>query len=380
MESVLSIIENETGGQCFRSKKYSIDLDKDSSIVYDEEKPVQIGLDGETEPSNYYINLENKVNSLNFCTPLFKYFLDGSRKVYKVDDIVYNERVYPILTGQIGVGCCKREEKLLKNAFFLKENVIVLPKEADADDKNTECYFENLRNKINQNSYIMKKNNIQIDKILYCSPKKDQDYKDIATAKIQDRMIELEKELVSQIAKKHLLKEDIFLMKDGSLEYQRVEKNDKYEYDNIKNNYRSVVGISKTFNPSLAKLKNGKSMATFIAKLPLNHRTSAIMHSSSRTGSAQFAIWYVRIRKSDYCSSPFDGVLKVEKILLTKEEKENGLDTELINNISANLIKERNPVCYGTDKRWANHLYPIFLTESFIKSKYISNDFFLYIF
>jgi hypothetical protein len=35
------------------------------------------------------------------------------------------------------------------------------------------------------------------------------------------------------------------------------------------------------------------------------------------------------------------------------------------------IINERNPVCYGSDDRWANHLYPIYLTEKYIKSQYL---------
>ena len=33
--------------------------------------------------------------------PLFKYFLDGSRRVYKVADIQYDKKVLPIVSGQI---------------------------------------------------------------------------------------------------------------------------------------------------------------------------------------------------------------------------------------------------------------------------------------
>lgn len=41
--------------------------------------------------------------------PLFKFFLDGSRRVYKVDDIQYDKKVFPIVSGQISVSCCGRE-------------------------------------------------------------------------------------------------------------------------------------------------------------------------------------------------------------------------------------------------------------------------------
>ncbi|MDR2126040.1 MAG: hypothetical protein LBP63_04335, partial [Prevotellaceae bacterium] len=97
-------------------------------------------------------------------------------------------------------------------------------------------------------------------------------------------------------------------------------------------------------------------------------------------GEVCFAIWYVRIREKKYSSSPFAGVLKMEKILITDEEIENGLDSLEVDLITANIINERNPVCYGKDDRWANHLYPVYLTESYIKSQYLSDINFLNIF
>ena len=77
------------------------------------------------------------------------------------------------------------------------------------------------------------------------------------------------------------------------------------------------------------------------------------------------------MRDKKRTQTPFDGVVKVEKIMMD-EEVETGIDSDVIDLISANIINERNPTCYGTDRRWANHLYPVFLTESYVKSKYIS--------
>lgn len=379
-KEILSIIEKETDGTCFSSQKYSIDIDRASSIIYDTEREVVVEKDGETEKQDSTIDLTNRAKQLSNEIPLFKYFLDGSRRVYKIDDISYDHKVYPIITGQIGVGCCKREKKKIKKQYFKKENIMVLPIDANPDGSNNTLFFENIKNIINEKSKFIKQKNIQIDKILYFTPKKDADAKDLAVAKIQDRMIELEKQLVAELVQKNLLSENAYLIKDGSLEYQATKKNDKYEYAKIRNNYRCVVGVSKSFNPSLARLKNKKSMAKIIAELPLFHRTPAIMHETPHTGQERFSIWYLRIRRPDHCQSPFDGVIKVEKLLITDKEKEEGLDSEIINMISANLINERNPVCYGNDTRWANHLYPIYLTETFVKSQYLSNSFFLNMF
>jgi len=78
--------------------------------------------------------------------------------------------------------------------------------------------------------------------------------------------------------------------------------------------------------------------------------------------------------------SPFDGVLKIEKVLVREQQEEEGLDSDEIDIISANIINERNPVCYGTDKRWAKHLYPVYLTERYIKSQYLSDLHFINLF
>lgn len=88
-------------------------------------------------------------------------------------------------------------------------------------------------------------------------------------------------------------------------------------------------------------------------------------------------MWYLRLRKSDFRETHFSDVVKCEMML---EEKDGTLDTQLVDLISANLIREAYPTCYGKDSRWANHLYPVFLTESFCKSNYINQNIILNLF
>jgi hypothetical protein len=159
-----------------------------------------------------------------------------------------------------------------------------------------------------------------------------------------------------------------------------MKSGDYKELATIKNNYRFCVGASKSFNPEKFLDIKGKSNAGIIAQLELHHRTPAYLYESAISGGVSFAVWYVRIHDVKYSYSPFDGILKLEKILITSDEQENGLDSELIDVITCNIINERNPTCYGNDKRWANHLYPVYLTELYIKSKYLSKDYFLNLF
>jgi hypothetical protein len=101
------------------------------------------------------------------------------------------------------------------------------------------------------------------------------------------------------------------------------------------------------------------------------------MYETPRIPDVKFAVWYLRIRET---KSPFDGVLKLEKILVWENEELEGLDSDEIDLISANIVNERNPVCYGQDGRWAKHLYPVHLTEKYIKSKFLSDIYFTSLF
>ena len=148
----------------------------------------------------------------------------------------------------------------------------------------------------------------------------------------------------------------------------------------IKHNYNWVIGVSKSFNPELCFDHTGHPNSDYIANLPLYHRTPVARYETGRVGNdVQFGVWYIRLRDKRRTQTPFDGVVKVEKVMMD-EEIDTGIDSEEIDVISANIINERNPTCYGTDKRWANHLYPVFITETYVKSKYISTDMFLNLF
>ena len=107
------------------------------------------------------------------------------------------------------------------------------------------------------------------------------------------------------------------------------------------------------------------------------HRTPVACYENPYLGDIQFAVWYVRIRDQNRTRTPFDGIIKVEKILTNSDDV---IDSEEVDLLSAHLINERMPTCYGSDFRWANHLYPIYLTESFVKSKYLSTEGFLNLF
>lgn len=101
------------------------------------------------------------------------------------------------------------------------------------------------------------------------------------------------------------------------------------------------------------------------------------MNQTTKVEKSYFAVWYVRLRNHDFRETHFSDIVKCEMVLMDENDK---LETDKVDMISANLIREAYPVCYGVDTRWANHLYPIFLTESFCKSKYVDSNIILNLF
>lgn len=381
MSTIMSKIAEETGGKSFKTFKYSFDNIDMPTFDYDDHSEITWERIGETVTHKKPIDLSIKAKQISDRIPAFTYFLDGSRHIYKVDDIAYRNQVFPVIAGQVGIGCCKRINKEIYPLQFERRLAIALPKIANQDDWNKKLFFNNLLKKINTDSRLCKEQ-IQFTDIIPYSIKKDETEKmeNKGVAVIQDLMVEQEKMMVALLASKNLLNYDNFLLKDGTLEYRVIDMKNEREVKKFKNNYRWVVGASKSFNPENCKDHNGKNNSNIIADLALYHRTPVSMYSSPIIGNMRLAVWYLRIRDKIHTNSAFDGILKLQKILVTEDQIENGVDTEEIDWITANLINERNPVCYGDDFRWANHLYPIYATESFVKSKYLSNTMFLNLF
>ena len=387
-DKIMSVLAEITGGKSYKAYKYGLDNVERPFIDYGEDNIIW-KKSGETEKNiKKYVPLENLSKKLSQRNDqLLTYFLDGSRRVFKVDDIAYIQSgnrsvIYPVVAGQIGIGCCKRKNKLLFPEKFKREFVLSIPDIANADGKTG--FFPATAKKLN-NCSELKRLGIEISTILPYPTANvaEKKFEDRGTACIQDRMIQEEKNLVAELVREGKLNQNNYLVKDGSLEYRPTKEDrlDNKKYQIFKNNYNWVLGVSKNFNPEVCKDINGKSNPGFIADLPLYHRTPVARFENPKWfNDTEFAVWYIRIRNKSHTRTAFDGIIKVEKILFTQEEKDNGIDTALVNLLSAYLINERNPVCYGADLRWANHLYPIYLTESYVKSKYLSSESFLHLF
>lgn len=389
----MPFLADATGGTSYKAYKYSLDNTDRPVIDYDGKTITWLKL-GETDTYRKgYTSLESRCRQLSERDDqIISYFLDGSRRVFKVDDIAYSldgssrTTIYPIIAGQIGIGCCQRVDRQLHKERFKREIVLSVPDIANSDGK--AGFFDALANKITRNCEELQRRGLEITGIYpYKTIKDGKKLEDKGTAKVQDRMIQCEKDMVSELVSDGKLGQDNYLIKDGSLEYRpnRQDLADKQRYKRFKNNYKWVLGLSKSFNPELCKDSSGNVNPGFIADLPIFSRTPVAKYDCSeqndnQLGDIQFAVWYIRLREQKWTRSPFDGVLKVEKILVTDDEIQHGIDSDLVDTLSAYIINERMPTCYGSDLRWANHIYPVYLTESFVKSQYISEHSFLHLF
>ncbi|MCL4856334.1 MAG: hypothetical protein KJZ55_03520, partial [Flavobacteriales bacterium] len=162
MEKVLDIVSEQTNGKCYTSFRYCADdeirvptLDFDSKEKEISVVPKEYG---ETDTNlTKSKNLKPLADKLINGEPLFHFFLDGSRRTYKVDDIEINRNVYPILAGQIGVACCERQNpSQFKCAEFEHNLVLSLPKAANPNGGDAALFFNALTGKINKTKRLEK--------------------------------------------------------------------------------------------------------------------------------------------------------------------------------------------------------------------------------
>ena len=385
MDGLLNFLAEQTDGHSYRTSKFELDAEISAAqIEYDAPAEIVMRHSGETHPPKNYAPLKELADKISLNgTQILNYFLDGSRRVFKVDDIAYlngsRKMIYPVVAGQVVAGCCRRVDRKLREENFLSEVVLALP-----DITNPRGFdggfFSALVTKLN--AHLVERNfPMKLAKILpyNTNHKPEEKFEDRAVAKVMEQMHDAEKNLVAELVRRGKLDRKNYLVKDGSLEY-RVLPGDKKKF-NAKN-YSFVIGVSKKFNPLLVKNSSDKVEPGIVADLPQFSRTPVtIVQREDFHGGNKFAVWYLRLRDRKYSDSPFDGVVKVEKILVTDDERRRDkIDSDEVNLLSAYLLNERNPVCYGTDSRWANHIYPIFLTESFVKSRFISAETFLHLF
>jgi len=369
MGAILQTIEKLSGGKCYQTERFTLDhfiqpeyQDKDE--VFNSAKVFETD---NKQRKNIRLHIDGSVSSL------FKYFLDGSRRTYKIVDFGSTDgKFLPIVAGQIGAAVCVRQHKRLKKYRIKRENVIAVPDRMGGEFGNIEEEITKIR--------IPKghKKSISIGKVLKYRVKTrpERPFENLAIAKIQTTMMKIELELIREMVHSNTLKTNRMLMIDGSLQFSGIE-------DEVMI-FQNVIGVSKSFNPNIQGIlrSRSKQIGSYLTNLKFGERTAVYVYDveGRRRKKTKIGAWYLRIHPANKVKKPLDGVIKIEKIATTKRQREDGFDTEMVNEISRSILLERNVTCYGDDDRWANHLYPIYLTESLLKNSFVSDTFFLNIF
>lgn len=285
---------------------------------------------------------------------ILHFFLDGSRRTYQIADLIIDGHYLPLIAGQIGVAVIARDPQTSHcvplRQFCAFHNLLAFPDHISLEDCAT------LEKDISAHC--------KCDvKIVRYSVLPDRDPVDLGLAKIMSELHELEIRTVYKIADSGMLSHDKLLVIDGALRFKK-------KIDLIQ--FRNVIGISKTFRPSFTIGKGAKRLdvGTLTSGLEFGERTSVF-----RADDEQYTIgmWYLRLRYREQMYTPLQGVVKVECFATTEEEIRNGLDTDRVDTISSHILRERNVTPYGLDYRWASHLYPVFLAESFVKASFKSD-------
>lgn len=298
------------------------------------------------------------------CVSNFTYFMDGSRRTYKIGDLVINGKtIMPVVVAQVRAGSTVRaSNKKLSKYYLSQKNLLLLSHKINDVD------FDEVKIRV-MKSQLAKSMNLEVVKYKF-DPQKVNVPVDAAIGRANAIMHQMEIDILQQMVNTaNALNPYKMLIVDGPLQFI-AEDTGKPEFADL---FYDVVGVSKSFDPMLpvAENKRGSSqIGTQLLKLEYGDRTPVFKKRNSR--GRVFGCWYLRIRSRIYVHNPLDGIIKIEKMAL-EEDIENGLDTDVVDNLSLSLLEECSPTCHGRDERWANHLYPVYLTETMIKSSFMSD-------
>lgn len=306
---------------------------------------------------------------------LFKFFLDGTRKTYLLGNICTSEGRYtPVVAAQISVGICERtENRRIRPISVEKQNIIAIHKGIQRSERE-EIELTISQTRARGVPFSLLTYDIRTEGAME-RPENG------AIAAIQKRLMDLEIQFLESFTRQNRLRSDAMLVLDGSLQFMQEKLNDQKIDERF---FSNVIGISKSFNPSLTNvLKGKKDIGSYLVNMPEFTRSPAFRYSNPKSERV-IAAWYLRLRRRKHVMNPLEGIVKIEKIATTPEEKAEdggkGFQPGFLNNISNSVLKERNPTCFGKDSRWAAHLYPMYLTEYYIKRTLLSDIFFLNIF
>ena len=343
----------------------SLDLDHYYQEPYqDEGDEIRAGVEPfETDKSKKQRKYDLAFEDRSFSN--FAFFMDGSRRTYKIGDIVIDgKKIYPVVVAQIRAGCTERDSsKKLHSYQSIKQKNLLLLCDKINDEDFDEIQLRIMRTKAAQDMKL------EVEKYRF-EPLKHNVPVNAAIAKANSLMHNMEIEILSDMVRSEVLDTDKMLVVDGPLQFLRQDTG-KLEFADM---FYNVIGVSKSFNPMLPasnKAKRGsKQIGAQLINLEYGERTPVFLKENNR--NRRFGVWYLRIRPRRQMTNPLEGIIKIEKMAL-EDYYDSGIPTDVVDTISLSLLNECSPTCYGRDTRWASHLYPVYLTETLIKSTFESD-------
>jgi hypothetical protein len=295
----------------------------------------------------------------------FRYFLDGSQRSHRVLDADFGGRYLPICAGQVGVAVMERCNGHIKpvRQYCSTRNILAVP------DRMEDATRLDLERKINAEMPDHQRFKVVCYQL---KADEDEDPGDLGRAKIIHEMQLLELDTMRQMIETSRLSVDL-LAKDGSLQYrdEKVKDLGFHRHDEALQ-LANVVGISKSFRPNYVLGGSGKRVDLGNLVSGLDFKERSIVVSPDRTADVRIGWWYLRIRPKARMTTPLQGIVKVEVFATTPAERDSGILVDRADTVSSYVIAERNVTPFDRDTRWANHLYPIYLAETYLKSSFLS--------
>jgi hypothetical protein len=284
---------------------------------------------------------------------LFRYFIDGSVRSYFLGTVLEQNRDTPILYAQIGACALRREDDGTVRVHDLQTRHLLLAEQQQLSPQ----AWGSLQSLCPQNLVDLVDTSPNQPGAMGMDPRNRAN----GIARFQMRCLEgkIMGQLLPNLG-------DEWLIMDGSLMFDPIRR-----ILLSASTQPPVLGVSKNFrkDPQF-DVGRGSSAVRYsiyrlLAKLPHEHRTLAF-----KALNGQVAFWYVRLRPQEAMDYPLMGVVKCELVTPSYVPP----DSRLLDELSSALVAERSVSPHGRDRRWHAHLYPIYLAEQAIRSRFYSHE------
>jgi hypothetical protein len=286
---------------------------------------------------------------------VYRYFLDGSRRLYFIGTALEHDRSTPIQIAQLGAAIVRRgADGRMHRAQSKRKLLLMLARSQVSDAVWTQLEAV----AAGWQTVDMALQDIGEADDLNRTPTSREDWRNRGGGKANWYMHQLEMELALGLGQRT---ESDWLVIDGSIRFENI----------LRSPPPYIIGVVKSFSKRQEfTLGHGPrahryTLFRLLAGLPSEHRTCAF---SAYRG--QLAFWYVRLREQGEVEYPMMGVIKVE----LPNPSGEAVGSELIDLLSRALVAEKTVSPHGLDRRWHCHLYPIYLAEQVVKNSMLSGE------